>query len=463
MKTIFSTFLFLIVCALNAQDSLYDKDFPTASFHMGRRQALREKMAPNSVAFVFANPVRNRNNDVDFKYSQNPDFFYLTGLTEPNAVVVIFKEVQSFDSISTNELIFVQPRDPNMESWSGKRLGTAGVQNKLGIKHAFNNTLFRDFKFDFKSLQKIYHSWFYDDVRDDTYDTGDLYSLIFHFKEKIKEEKDKIDAYGLYNRMAELRENKTNEEIVLMRKAVDITIASHADMIRSVEPGMAEYHAQALVEFGFTFNGSEYTGYPSIVGAGENSCILHYFTNRKKFSSSDMLVVDAGAEYHGYTADVTRTIPVDGTFSEEQKIIYNLVLEAQNEGIKACKKGNAFRDPHNAAVEVIKKGLKKHGIIKNESEFQKYFFHGTSHYLGLDVHDPGTYQRLKPTQIITVEPGIYIPEGSPCDKKWWNIGVRIEDDILITETEPDNLSGKLPRTVTEIEKLMAEPGILKKN
>jgi Xaa-Pro aminopeptidase len=458
-------FILVIVFTLQgyAQDSLYDKDFPIASFHSARRQALRDKMAPNSVAFVFANPVRNRNNDVDFKYAQNPDFFYLSGLIEPDAVLVVFKETQLFDSVSTNELIFVQPRNPGAESWTGKRLGTEGVKSKLGIKNAFDNARFRDFKFDFSSIQKIYHSWFYDDVRDDSYDSGDLYSLIYHFRDKTKDAKDKIDLYGLYNRMAELRESKTPEEIALLRKAVNITCDAHADMIRSIEPNMKEYQAQALVEFGFTFNGSEYTGYPSIVGAGENSCILHYVSNRKSFQNKDLLVVDAGAEYHGYTADVTRTVPVDGTFSEEQKTIYNIVLEAQNQGIKACKKGNAFRDPHNAAVEVIKAGLKKNGIIKNESEFQKYFFHGTSHYLGLDVHDPGTYQRLKPGQVITVEPGIYIPEGSPCDKKWWNIGVRIEDDILITESEPDVLSGKLPKTVTEIEKLMAEPGILKKN
>ena len=208
----------------------------------------------------------------------------------------------------------------------------------------------------------------------------------------------------------------------LLQKAIDITCDAHLDLMKSLDSTMTEYQAQALVEFGFKFNGSEYVGYPSIVGAGENSCILHYITNRKKFQNPEMLVVDAGAEYHGYTADVTRTLPVNGKFSKEQAEIYNIVLKAQEEGIKACKKGNNFRDPHNAAVDVIKKKLLDLGIITDPNDFIKYFFHGTSHYLGLDVHDAGTYSKLKVNSVITVEPGIYIPVGSPCDKKWWNIG-----------------------------------------
>jgi Xaa-Pro aminopeptidase len=249
----------------------------------------------------------------------------------------------------------------------------------------------------------------------------------------------------------------------LLSKAIKITCDAHLDLMKSLEPNMTEYKAQALIEFGFKFNGSEYVGYPSIVGNAENTCILHYITNRRKFENNSLLVVDAGAEYHGYTADVTRTLPVNGKFSDEQKKIYDLVLKAQEAGINVCKKGNNFRDPHNAAVDVIKKGLLELKIIEQPNDFQEYFFHGTSHYLGLDVHDAGTYGKLKPNSVITVEPGIYISEGSPCDKKWWNIGVRIEDDILITDSEPINLSGNLPKKTEEIEKVMKEVGILNKN
>lgn len=460
---IFLSVLFACI-DLTAQqrDSLYDIDFPGADFHRGRREAFREKMENNSVAFFFSNPVRNRANDVDYQYSQDPDFFYMTGLTEPNALLIIFKNNQQIDSISTNELIYVQPRNQLMESWTGKRLGVEGVKQKLGFKTAFVNDRFDDLKIDFSAFTKIYHSALNNDVRDDAYDSGDLFSMIKIFNEKTQKAKSK-SSFALKEITAELREIKTAEELKLLRKAIDITCRAHEDLIRCLETGMAEFQAQAIVEFGFKFNGSEYVGYPSIVGGGENSCILHYITNRRKLEKNDLLVIDAGAEYHGYTADVTRTLPLSGKFSPEQKAIYELVLKAQLAGIKACKSGNPFRDPHNEASNVIRKGLQELGIIKNGNDFSKYFFHGTSHYLGLDVHDPGTYGRLKPGSVITVEPGIYIPEGSPCDKKWWNIGVRIEDDILITNAEPEVLSGSLPKTIAEIEKMMAEPCFLKKN
>lgn len=434
-----------------------------ASFHADKRQALRDKMDENSVAIVFANAERNRSNDVDYQYSQDPNFYYLTGLTEPNAVLLVFKERITIDSITCNEILFVQPRNEKAESWTGKRLGTDGVIKNLGIRYAYNNLEFADFPIDFDHFAKIYHPTLHNDIRDDKYDDGDLFSLVKAFEEKTSKLKDKKNGTSLFSFMSALREIKSPEELKLLQKAIDITCDAHVDLMKSLDSTMTEYQAQALVEFGFKFNGSEYVGYPSIVGAGENSCILHYITNRKKFENPEMLVVDAGAEYHGYTADVTRTFPVNGRFSKEQKEIYNIVLKAQEEGIKACKKGNNFRDPHNAAVEVVKKKLMDLGIIKDPNDFIKYFFHGTSHYLGLDVHDAGTYGKLKANSVITVEPGIYIPAGSPCDKKWWNIGIRIEDDVLITDGEPIVMSAKLPKTVAEIEKLMKEDGIFKKN
>jgi Xaa-Pro aminopeptidase len=189
---------------------------------------------------------------------------------------------------------------------------------------------------------------------------------------------------------------------------------------------------------------------------------LHYSSNRKQLNGQDMLVADAGAEYHGYTADITRTLPTDGHFSTEEKAIYNIVLEAQKAGIKACLPGNNFWDPHQAALKVIQKGLAELGITKNAKDYTKYFMHGTSHYLGLDVHDAGLYGRLQPGNVITVEPGIYIAEGSDCDPKWWNIGVRIEDDILITDAQPINMSASVPREIEEIEQLMKEESIFNK-
>jgi Xaa-Pro aminopeptidase len=444
----------------SAPANAYDDDLLPASFHSGRREAFRKLMDSNSVAVFFTNPERQRANDVAYLYHQDPNFYYLTGYREPDAVLLIFRDKIIIDSIETNELIYVQPRNSEDESWDGKRLGSEGVKKKLGFEYVFGNTSFQDLKLDYSRFNKIYYPFSYNDVRDNYYNNGDLFSLMKIFSEKTEKLKEKKDYVGLFTKCAALREIKTPEEMKLLRKAIDITVEGHLQLMRNLKPGMKEFQAQALVEFGFRFNGAEFEGYPSILGGGENSCILHYETNRKKLDSKDILVCDAGAEYHGYTADVTRTLPVDGKYSEEEKTIYNIVLEAQQEGIKACKMNNTFRAPHNAAVDIIKKKLFALGIIKNEEDYVKYFFHGTSHYLGLDVHDAGLNGRLKPGQVITVEPGIYIPAGSACDKKWWNIGVRIEDDILITDNEPEILSGKLPKTVQEIESIMAQPSTI---
>lgn len=455
MKTLKT--LFLLCLSLSGFSQIYDTDMLTKDFHKGRREAVRKSLPENTCAIVFAGAERQRANDTKFIYHQDPNFYYLTGLNEPNAVLIIFKEEQSFyDSIKTNELIFVQGRDAAKESWTGKILGRNGVATKLGFPAVLINNQFADFKIDFEKLSKVYHLEFNDDVRDNKNDKGDLYSLIKHFRSKTDYSVKNCDNIALAGWLATLREIKQPEELVLMRKAIDMTCMAHAEVMKALEPEMKEYQAQAVVEFMFKHQGSEYVGYPSIVGGGENSCILHYETNRKKLVGLDLLVIDAGAEYHGYTADVTRTLPVDGKFSAQEKIIYNIVLEAQEAGIKACVAGAEFRAAHKAAVAVIQKGLLENGIIKNANDFIEYFFHGTSHYLGLDVHDPGNYGKLLPGSIITVEPGIYIPAGSKCDPMWWNIGVRIEDDVLITTGEPEVLSGKLPKKIEEIEALMKE-------
>jgi len=202
--------------------------------------------------------------------------------------------------------------------------------------------------------------------------------------------------------------------------------------------------------------GAAHEGYPSIVGAGENACVLHYITNDKKDLKNQLILMDLGAEYNGYTADVTRTIPVSGKFSPEQKALYQIVYEAQNAGIQAAQKGASFRAIGEACGAVVKKGLMDLGLIETPEEYRRYLPHGVAHHIGLDVHDPGIYDKLDTDMVITVEPGIYVPEGSPCDPKWWNIGIRIEDDILITEKGPINLSAAAPRAWDAIEKLMAE-------
>src|SRR5690606_1767521 len=260
--------------------------------------------------------------------------------------------------------------------------------------------------------------------------------------------------------MAGLRQIKLEEELVLLKKAIRISAMGQREIMKAMHPGMSETEVQGVHEFVYKKYGSEYEGYPSIVGAGNNGCVLHYIENNKMQVENELVLMDLGAEYHGYTADVTRTIPANGKFTAEQKAIYDLVYEAQEAGIAASTVGNGFRAPDAAARKVINEGLVKLGIIKTETEGRKYFPHGTSHYLGLDVHDPGLGRPFEANMVITVEPGIYIPEGSDCDKKWWGIAVRIEDDILITANGPVNLSEDAPRKSDEIEALMKEPSAL---
>ena len=519
--------LFVQSNAQNNKDLLLEEmkiDQLSPDFHQSRRNALRQLLPPKSLAIIFANPVRNRANDVDYVYHQNPDLYYLTGYKEPHSLLVLASEDMEFDQeIFKGELLFGQARDPQAEMWNGKRLGKEGIQEKLGLSQTFDNTEFKDYDLQLDKYDQVYIL----NLRPDVHDTraeSDLYDLIQQFKEKAKmpvdynavaervyslmrqsnaenhetianqilryrqydkrlqkiaavdqflkaktiEErqtildklpKNKVNGQALTTIMAQLREVKVAEEMEFLRKAVTISCIGQNEVMKAMTPTISEREIQGIHEFIYRKYDAEYQGYPSIVGAGNNGCILHYWENEKLQVGGDLVLMDLGAEYRGYTADVTRTIPASGKFTKEQKIIYDLVYKAQEAGFAACKVGNEFRAPDKAARTIINKGLAELGIIESEDARHRYFPHGTSHYLGLDVHDPGEYGPFKHNTAITVEPGIYIPEGSPCDPKWWKIAVRIEDDILITNDGWENLSAASPRTSAEIEKMMAQESI----
>jgi Xaa-Pro aminopeptidase len=457
-----------------AQNSDFPSDFLSKDFHKDRREKLREKLPLNSVAVFFANPVRNRANDVDYVYHQDPDFFYLTGYREPNAVLFVFKDNQTANNgVEYNEIVFVQPRNEMREMWTGRRLGDKGVKDVLGFNQAFNNTDFKKYNVNFTKFDKVLFYDFFNDVRDDDRDSADMYDLQAQFKAKVNfNQKDKttlsveplknnIDLKGLESIMDDLRGIKTKEEIELVKRAVQISCAGQLEVMKAMKPGMSEREVQGIHEFVFKKYQAEDLGYPSIVGAGHNGCILHYIDNYKpNISNKELILMDLGAEFRGYTADITRTIPVNGKFSPEQKQIYELVLKAQEEAMKICKPGTTFRDLTLATRRIVNQGLFELGIIKTVDERNLYYPHGCCHHIGLDVHDKGTYDKLQENMIITIEPGIYIPEGAPCDKKWWGIAVRIEDDYLITKDGYDHLSILAPRTVKDIEAAMKLPSPL---
>ena len=526
----------LFVAFLATSFSLFSQiptDFLSKDFHKGRRDALRAKMPVNSVAVLFANPVRNRANDVDYVFHQDPNFYYLTGYREPNGVLVLFSNNQTDENgVSYNEMLYVQERDARAEQWNGKRLGIEGAIEELGFQMAKNANDFIQTNINFKSFDRIFIEKFNDDYRDSAKNTAEVYDLVSSFKEntaynpnnflspmkkqiyelvkstpiensanvaqiigralaydpslkrdadlmkfkdatdnRLKKElqqkialkldaKTTIDIHFLSNNLATLREIKTSEELVLLTKAVRISAIGQVEVMKAMKPHMSETELQGIHEFVYKKYGAEYEGYPSIVGAGNNGCILHYIENSKTKLGNELVLMDLGAEYRGFTADVTRTIPANGVFSKEQKAIYQIVYDAQEAGIAAYVIGESMATPNLLSKKIVNQGLFQLGIINSLDEKHPYYPHGTSHHIGLDVHDPGNYGNFEENMVVTMEPGIYIPDGSNCDERWWGIGIRIEDDILITKTGPVNLSAEAPRTIEEIEKMMAKKSIL---
>ncbi len=451
---------------ISGQADLLPQDYLTKEFHAGRRTALREKMPANSVMMVLSFPTRTFSNDVDYLYHQNPDLYYFTGYKEPHSFLLLFKENQT-DSAGRqfNELLVVQKRDPLGEQWTGRRLGKEGVEEKLGIPYAINGEDFKKFAINLSAFDKIIFDRFPIDIPNSPRDNADLFDLLQQFKEKAAIPSDfskesKYDAKLYRELTASLRELKTPEEMDLLRKAVEISCMGQNEVMKAVRPDMSELEIQGLHEYVHKKYGSEEVGYGSIVGAGENGCILHYMENTKTKVGTSMLLMDVGAAYHGYSSDVTRTIPVDGKFSEEEKAIYQLVYDAQEAVFKKVKNGTTFKEIETTAREIVTSGLIKLGIAKDITEANKFYPHGCSHHIGLDVHDRGSYATLKKDMVITVEPGIYIPSGSNCDKKWWGISVRIEDDLLIRETDYELLSVYSSRKIEDIEKMVAEKSVL---
>ena len=477
---IFALSTFFFIHGISRAQGEKPSDYLTSDFHKGRREALRRLMPPNSVAVFFANAVRSRANDGVYKYHQDPNFYYLTGHREPHAVLFLFKEEQTINSVKSNELIFVRQHDALKELYDGARLGKEGAREKLKIEAAFEGPEFENFNLDFSSFDKVLFYDFFNDVRN-TDEKGDLFDLIDQFKKKvgyeqqnlnvtIEPKQNNIDLVSLDGMMRKLRGIKSPEEIALLRKAVDISTVGQLEVMRAIKPGMSEMQIQGLHEFIHKSYTAEDQGYQSIVGAGHNGCVLHYRESEKPFvEDGELILMDVGAEYRGYTADITRTIPVNGKFSKEQKLIYDLVYRAQTAAWNMCKEGSTFAALTEITEKVINEGLVELGLYKSLDKSDvvdpatgrnRYNPHGCCHHIGLDVHDKGEMDLLKEGMVITIEPGIYIRNGSSADKRWWNIPVRIEDDFLVKKDGCEILSTLAPRKSEEIEIVMKESSVL---
>lgn len=433
---------------------VYDTDLLPVSEYAARRSRVIDEMESGDVMLVRSGDVRNRSNDVDYEFRQRNNMLYLTGVTETDAAVLLSRDGFSVDGNKVHEVLFVATRNPDHEIWDGIRMGPeqAGAITGFDLVLPFGELteILDDVLPDANRL--YYDGWFLGKEKEPLLDLE--FPWASTMKQELSEKYSDLEVEYAGAILNGLRMIKSPAEIALMQKAVDISAEAHRETMRNARPGMREYEFEAIMEYTFHRLGAEEPGYPSIVGAGPNTCILHYNTNRRKSEPGELVLMDCGAEYHGYSADITRTFPVSGRFSAEQRAIYDIVLEAQTAGIAECREGAKFFEPGRKAAQVIARGLVRLGIMEEGDDVRTYFMHGTSHYLGMDVHDVSDRWKLEPGMILTVEPGIYIPEGSDCDPKWWNIGIRIEDDILVTDDEPVNLSGKLERTADEIERLM---------
>jgi Xaa-Pro aminopeptidase len=425
-----------------------------------RRRQLMKMMGKGAIAILPATPEKSRNGDVSYHYRPDSDFFYLTGFAEPEAVAVLIPGRPQAEYV-----LFVRDRDPTRETWDGKRAGPEGATREHGAGDAFPIGDIDDILPGLmENCSRVYYTMG-QHAEFDQRVIGWVSSLKSQAQSRTALPPQEFIA--LDHLLHDMRLYKSRPELDAMRASARIAVAAHKRAMRFTRPGRMEYEVMAELLHEFRRANADISYHP-IVGSGANSCILHYHENSEELQDGDLLLIDAGCEYDLYASDITRTFPVGGRFSKEQRAIYDVVLEAQYAAIEKCQPGNHWNDPHEAAVKAITQGLVRLGILKGkvpnlirDGAYRKYFMHRTGHWLGMDVHDVGDYKIgeewrvLEPGMALTVEPGIYIPAGTKgVAKRWWNIGVRIEDDVALTRDGNEVLTGGLVKEPEQIEKLM---------
>ncbi len=425
-----------------------------------RRKKLMDMIGSDSIAILPTASVYIRNRDVEFPFRPDSDFFYLTGYPEPEAVAVLIPDRSDGEFI-----LFCRESDAEMETWHGRRAGLEGATDIYGADDAFP---IEDMDDILPGLIEGHDRIFYNMGNDQNFDHR-VMNWVNQIRGKSRTGVTAPDEFiSLNHFLHDMRLYKSTHEIKLMRKAAKIAAAAHRRAMQECRPGLHEYQIEAELTHEFMQHGARSPAYPSIVGGGANACILHYTENKDQLQAGDLLLIDAGAEYRGYASDITRTFPVSGEFNRYQRQIYDLVLAAQYAAIDQVQPGNHWNDPHDAAVRVLTEGLLELGILKGDVDeliedqsYTKYYMHRTGHWIGMDVHDVGDYKlddewrMLEPGMVMTVEPGLYLPAGTRgLARKWWNIGVRIEDDVLVTRNGHEVLSKDAPKEADEITDLM---------
>lgn len=424
-----------------------------------RRKTLMRMVGNDGVAIIPSAKSIPRNRDVHYTFRQDSDFLYLTGFNEPDALALLLP-----GHADGQYILFCRDRNPEQEVWDGRRTGQEGAQEIYLADRAFSISQLEEL---LPKLLSDRERIFYPMGRDVNFDRK-VINWVNQSRGSSRNSKHiPHELLSLDYFLHDMRLYKSRSELSLMRQAAKAAIAGHLRAIQTCKPGMYEYEVEAEIVYEFRKAGCV-KAYPCIVGGGENGCILHYIENNHILNDGDLLLIDAGAEYQGYASDITRTFPINGSFSKVQREVYELVLEAQSAAIKKVQPGNHWNDPHNEAVKVLTKGLVSLGLLKGrpaklikDEEYRKFYMHRTGHWLGLDVHDVGDYRfdeewrLLEPGMTLTVEPGLYITKARGVSKRFWNIGIRIEDDVLVTKDGNKVLTEKLTRDPDEIEALMS--------
>ncbi|WP_435946190.1 Xaa-Pro aminopeptidase [Dryocola sp. BD586] len=425
-----------------------------------RRQALLAKMAPASAALIFAAPEATRSADSEYPYRQNSDFWYFTGFNEPEAVLVLIKS----DETHNHSVLFNRLRDKTAEIWFGRRLGQEAAPEKLAVDRALAfSEIDEQLHQLLNGLDVVYHA-------QGEYAYAD--SIVFAALDKLRRgSRQNLSAPATLTDwrpwVHEQRLFKSEEEIAVMRRAGEITALAHTRAMEKCLPGMFEYQLEGEILHEFSRHGARFPSYNTIVGSGENGCILHYTENESEMRDGDLVLIDAGCEYKGYAGDITRTFPVNGKFTAPQRAIYAIVLESLETALKLYRPGTSMQEVTGEVIRIMVRGLVNLGILQGEVEqliadnaHRQFFMHGLSHWLGLDVHDVGAYGQdrsrvLEPGMVITVEPGLYIAPDADVPAEFRGIGIRIEDDILITADGNENLTASVVKSADDIEALMA--------
>ncbi|MBV5308054.1 Xaa-Pro aminopeptidase [Chromatium okenii] len=429
-----------------------------------RQRTLLHTIGRSSVVIVPAARESIRNRDVHYPFRQHSDFSYLTGFPEPHALAVFVPKRKAGEFI-----LFCQPRDPEREQWDGTRIGIEGAVADFGADQAYPlselDTLMPTL---IDGCARVYYPIGHDAALDQQ-----VMGWVRQVRAKVRTGAIAPDIFiNLDSVLHEQRLIKTRVEIAILRQAARIAAHAHCRMMQRCAPGITELALEADFQHTCAIAGARFNAYPTIVGGGANACILHYTANNAVLSDGDLVLIDAGCELNGYASDITRTFPVNGRFTPSQRELYQLVLRAQLAAIDAAQPGNRWNEPHDAAVRVLTKGLIRLGILSGkvnslikEEAYKPYYMHRTGHWLGMDVHDVGAYQKngewrpLEPGMVLTIEPGLYLPDNEALPESYRNIGIRIEDDILITKTGNEVLSAAVPKHPDAIEALMTHHSI----